>query len=213
MPLPRPSPKDGFTFTWDPSVEHLNVSMKEYVSTHAGLDATCTGALVFSRAAAGGGDGQEDRILLMQRAPTDSMPLRWEVPGGGCDWDDASLLHALARELWEESGLLLRAVVRQVGEPHLFATRRGLRIAKFTFEVQVEGEGGALPQVTLDPNEHVRFLWATEEECRRHRVAVGDGGEEVVDIEFTTKAQFEDILLGYRLRREAEVKAVESVLA
>jgi len=45
------------------------------------------------------------RVLLIQRAAHDSMPLRWETPGGGCDDDDISILHSCARELFEEARL------------------------------------------------------------------------------------------------------------
>lgn len=45
------------------------------------------------------------RVLLVQRAAHDSMALRWETPGGGCDDDDISILHSCARELFEETGL------------------------------------------------------------------------------------------------------------
>ncbi len=56
----------------------------------------------------------EARILLLQRAPTDSMPLRWEIPGGACDLEDESLLHAAARELREEAGLRARTAAALV---------------------------------------------------------------------------------------------------
>lgn len=86
-------------------------------------------------------------------------------------------------------------------------TRRGLAVVKVTFEVEVEvegSEGEGLPEVVLDPNEHVRFLWATEEECEAGRVAArGDTGEdEVAEIKFTTADQRAVILLGFKLRRE-----------
>ncbi|KAK3374791.1 NUDIX hydrolase domain-like protein [Podospora didyma] len=211
--LPRPAPEGGFNFTWDPSVAHLNMSMKDYLATNTTVEGTATGALVFSKSKLSStteDDSEEkDRILLVQRAPADSMPLAWEVPGGGCDWGDETLLYSLARELWEESRLVLKHVVRQVGEPYVFFTRRGRRIAKLNFEADVErpaGDGHVLPEVTLDPNEHVRFLWATEDECRRHKVVVpggDDNGEgEVVEIQFTTKGQLESILDGFQLRRE-----------
>jgi hypothetical protein len=105
-------------------------------------------------------------------------------------------------------------VVRQVGAEEVFLTRRGLAVAKVTFEVEVvtptptvseEGlEKEALPEVVLDPNEHARFLWATEEECQLGRVAVlgGSGEKEEVDVNFTTKDQRASILLGFKLRRE-----------
>jgi len=99
--------------------------------------------------------------------------------------------------------------VRQVGKEQAFLTRRGLAVVKVTFEVEVEGsEGEGVPEVVLDPNEHVRFLWATEEECEVGKVAVrGDGGEdEVVEVKFTTKDQRALILLGFKLRRETTTR-------
>jgi 8-oxo-dGTP pyrophosphatase MutT (NUDIX family) len=33
------------------------------------------------------------------------MPGRQEIPGGGVDDDDESILHAVERELWEEAAL------------------------------------------------------------------------------------------------------------
>jgi 8-oxo-dGTP pyrophosphatase MutT (NUDIX family) len=204
-PPPRPLPEGGFTFTHQPSVAALSIPAKEFTSARKFISAAATGALVFSRATG------EDRVLLIQRAAHDSMALRWEIPGGACDPEDETMLHGLARELWEEAGLRLENVVRQVGEEHVFLTRRGLAVAKVTFEVEVEtpalaGSGSeSLPEVVLDPNEHARFLWATEEECRLGKVTVlHDSGEnEVVDVTFTTKAQKEIVLLGFKLRREA----------
>lgn len=216
MTFPRPLPPGGLSFTHQPAVTALNVPAKSFLSTRPLIRGAATGALVFSRSSAG-----EDRVLLIQRAAHDSMPLRWEIPGGACDPEDETMLHGLARELWEEAGLRLRSVVRQVGEEQVFLTRRGLAVAKVTFEVEVEGGASALaaaesrdegeldkasvPEVVLDPNEHARFLWATEEECRLGKVNVrGASGEEeeVVDIEFTTKYQRTVILLGFQLRRE-----------
>lgn len=207
MAMPRPVPEGGFTFTWTPSVADLNVSVKDFLSTRFSsttvpIRYAATGALVFSRATG------EDRVLLIQRAAHDSMPLRWEIPGGAIDEEDETMLHGLARELWEEAGLRLRHVVRQVGAEHTFLTRSGNVVAKVTCEVEVESTDTAssieaLPEVTLDANEHVRFLWATEEECRLGKVVVhAEGGEdETVDVEFTDAAQRFVVLLGFRLQR------------
>lgn len=212
-PAPRPLPEGGLTFTYHPSVADLNTNARAFVSARPLVAAAATGALVFSRATG------EDRILLIQRAPHDSFPLLWEVPGGACDWEDESLFHGVARELWEEAGLRMTNVVRKVGKEEGFLTRKGLGVAKTTFEVEVETpkptepEGGsqtekALPEVVLDPNEHVRFLWATEEDCRLGKITVpgSEGEEEVVDLNFTTKHQEWVILLGFKLRREESAK-------
>ena len=215
--MPPPLPPGGIAFTHQPTVAALNIPAKAFVAAHPLIAGAATGALVFSRAPAG-----EDRVLLIQRAPHDSMPLRWEIPGGACDWGDETMLHGLARELWEEAGLRLRSVVRQVGEERTFLTRRGLGVVKVVFEVEVETgtEAGSgedvvpevVPEVVLDPNEHVRFLWATEDECRAGRVAVlGSSGEsEGVDIEFTTADERAVILLGLQLRRESRESTAAS---
>lgn len=208
MAGPPSLPEGGIAFTWAPSVEPLNIPVRDFLLARPLVSGAATSALVFSRATG------PDRVLLVQRAPHDSMPLRWEAPGGACDAGadgDATLLHGLARELWEETGLRLRRVVRQVGPEYVFCTRRGLAVAKITFEAEVDAPpSGALPDVTLDPNEHVRFLWATEDECRLGKADVsvggsgsGSGQREVVDINFTTEQQRSVVLLGFEHRKKA----------
>jgi mutator protein MutT len=50
--------------------------------------------------------GSEGRTLLVRRAAWDSLPGRWEFPGGKVDRGEP-LLVALAREVEEETGLML----------------------------------------------------------------------------------------------------------
>ncbi|KAJ3532868.1 hypothetical protein NM208_g8243 [Fusarium decemcellulare] len=161
----RPPPE--FKFTFDESVSEWNVNHREWLKTNEkSWDSLATGALVFDA---------QDRILLLQRAPDDSMPNKWEVPGGACDDEDPSVLYGCARELWEEAGLELRHI-RQVipdgfnGRPGaVFTNRTGKRFfCKFSFIVDVE-QG---QEVKLDPKEHQDFVWATEEEVRNE--ATGD---------------------------------------
>ncbi|GAB1320890.1 Nucleoside diphosphate-linked moiety X motif 17 [Madurella fahalii] len=212
MALPRPLPAGGFSFTWQASVNDFHIAAKDFLSTRPLIVGAATGALVFSKATG------EDRVLLIQRAAHDSMPLRWEIPGGACDVEDETILHGLARELWEETGLRMKSVTRQVGGEYTFFTRRGRPVTKLTFETEVETPVSAqgeqlLPEVTLDPNEHARFLWATEEECRQGKVTVlGSNGEpEVVDVNFTVEDQRKIILFGFKLRREAAEGTSEQV--
>ncbi|CCC14433.1 unnamed protein product [Sordaria macrospora k-hell] len=210
-PFPAPPPPGGFTFTVSPSASHLAHPTSHFLSTP--LKGTIRpqglagGALVFSRSAS----DSLDRILLLQRAPHDSMPLRWEIPGGAIDPEDESFLHGVAREMWEEAGLVPKRMVCQVGDetkPHVFLTRSGKVVLKISVEVEVdegcgvkeEGNGGVeklegkwkgLPKVVVDPNEHVRFVWATEEECRTGVMVIDGGGGEKEELKlvFTTKEQ------------------------
>lgn len=129
------------------------------------------------------------RVLLVQRALTDTWPGIWEAPGGTCDETDPSLIAALARELREETGLTARAALGLVNIDKV----RGGHLTKVTFLLDVddphqlkEGEKHPLSPsslaswnelVKLDPAEHSAFVWATEEEVRQDLV---QGGERLV---------------------------------
>ncbi|KAK6579989.1 hypothetical protein PZA11_007697 [Diplocarpon coronariae] len=187
MAQPRPD------FSFDPTLTQFAVPMSTYLASHPSSpphQAIATGALVFA---------PDNKLLLVQRAPTDSSPNLWEVPGGGVDTSDATILHAVAREVWEESGLTVTHIKRSVpsagegpGPGRTFVTSRALRVVKFEFEVEVEGGG----EVKLDAREHQCFAWVCEEECREKRLKGGLG------FEFTWRAQQESILEGFRLRKK-----------
>lgn len=166
-----------FNFSAHPSTSPFTVSQEKYLSQHPDdrFQYIATAALVFDKR-----KGVDPRILLLQRSAQDSMPDKWEVPGGACDDEDESILHGLARELWEEAGLTATYIEPPLGEPHLFTSRSGKRICKFVFVVQVEqGIEGHL-DVKLDPEEHQRFVWASQDEVKATKV--GD-----VELEFTTQ--------------------------
>lgn len=187
----HPPPAIAFSFALSSSVSSFNVPAKTYLASHGDYDGIASGALVFD---------SQGRLLILQRAAQDSMPYLWEVPGGACDLDDESILHGVAREVWEESGLNVSALKQLVGPVDglvFFTRRRGLKICKYTFEVEVE----STERVKLDPNEHQNYRWVTEEECRSRKME--DEGS-VVEIKFTTAAQEATILEGFRLRKEAK---------
>ncbi|KAK2034175.1 NUDIX domain-containing protein [Colletotrichum zoysiae] len=185
-----------------PSLEGYNLPMRAWLAANDETwDGLATSALVFDRR---GGDRDRDRVLLLQRAAHDSMPLRWEAPGGAVDDADASVLAACARELREETGLEAVRVVRVVSEgagvePGSFLTNRtGTRVMRrFAFEVEVDDGDGEMV-VRTDPEEHADHVWATEEEVARERV----GGKDIP----ITNAQMASLILdGFRRRREEGV--------
>ncbi|RYP92283.1 hypothetical protein DL770_001596 [Monosporascus sp. CRB-9-2] len=236
-PVPGPVPAAPTTFTVSPSLAAFQKPLRAYLDANPRYGAIVVGACVFDNGNRTTTDTtttlaiddkdnsapasatqqekgeQEPRILLLQRAPTDSMPLRWEVPGGACDHEDETLLHAVARELWEESGLRAASIEALVFsgsgigtgtgtgviDHDVFFSRRGLRVRKFSFVVGVE-EGPA--EVRLDPAEHVAFLWVTEEEARRGRH--GD-----VALEFTTPRQREVVLEAFKMMRGGVDRGVD----
>ncbi|KAH8653708.1 NUDIX hydrolase domain-like protein [Xylariales sp. PMI_506] len=129
----------------------------------------------------------EPRLLLIQRAPHDSMPLCWEIPGGAVDDEDETVLHGAARELREEAGLRAARMVAELGPLTAFRTRSGLRVVRASFLVEVEAEAGGLEgMVKLDPNEHTAYVWVTEAEARAKKI--GD-----LELVYTSQDQ-EDVI-------------------
>ncbi|KAI1868173.1 hypothetical protein JX265_006996 [Neoarthrinium moseri] len=194
------------------SLSSFTVPLTTYLSTvrspsGSALEGIGTGCVLI--------DPRTAKVLLLQRAPHDSMPLRWEVPGGAVDEEDASVLQGAARELFEEAGLVAARFLGAVGGqeedgPPLveeFFTRRGRRVGKITFLVEVAestsrqlADGGADGDivVTLDPNEHAAFLWVGEDEARAKKTAGG------MEIEFTTERQADRVLEAFNLWRKFE---------
>jgi 8-oxo-dGTP pyrophosphatase MutT (NUDIX family) len=140
---------------------------------------------------------EELRILLVQRHPADFMPLKWEMPGGASEPLDRSLLHCATRELLEEAGLRATRLVRCVDEKSRefddFPDKGSKRWRLVTFEVEVEVDDRGVVPVRLDPEEHVAFVWAAEEEVRRGRC--GD-----VELDFPESTR-DVVLRAFELRR------------
>ncbi|KAI1496229.1 NUDIX hydrolase domain-like protein [Biscogniauxia marginata] len=174
------APPAPTAFAVVPRVASFNYPLQEFLNTYNDLDGIAVGACVFN---------PDGKLLLVQRAAHDSMPLRWEVPGGGCTFEDETILHGLARELWEESGLRAKIIGNELGVNDIFCTRRGRRLRKFTFIVEVEGY-----DVLIDSNEHQAFVWASEEEARAKRCGN-------VDLVYTDKAQEDAIYKAFEEKK------------
>jgi len=184
-------------FQVHPSASSFTISSNDYVSKHAELKAAncllSTGAAVFS-------GSTPERILLIQRAAGDSMPNRWEIPGGACDDDDPSILHSVARELWEESGLAAVRVGPHFGRDDIFRSRSGKVICKLYFIVEIDKGDEDKLEVKLDLNEHQNFIWATEEEVKAKKV--GD-----LELTFTTPTLEKNVLESFQIREELSAGA------
>lgn len=191
--MPQTSHTLVFDFTYNPSSSPFTVSSEKFISNHRGANYKflATGALVFDDS-----NSSAPRILLIQRCASDSMPGRWEIPGGGVDDDDENILHAVARELWEEAALTAVSIGPLVGSPHFFESRSGKQICKFNFLVEAKSVEGTM-DVHLNPEEHQRFVWASEEEAKGRKV--GD-----LEIEFTTTDLEATVLKAFSIRREAK---------
>ena len=174
-----------FDFTHHASVNDYAISTHDYLKArpNAAFSLMATGVLVFDTS-----NETKPRILLLQRAAHDSNPHKWEPPGGACDDDDKSILHAAARELWEETGLEASRFVGLVGQPYIFSLRSGKTVSRFYFLAQVND----FQSVKLDPNEHQNSLWVDEEEVR-------SGKANGVDLKITAPEVVQLILQGFSL--------------
>ena len=102
-------------------------------------------------------------LLLYLPSPPKTLTQRQEIPGGKVDDTDETVLHALVRELKEETGLEATKIVRKVGE-FGWEERRG-KWLKLVFEVEVKEMN-----IVLDAEEHQEYLFATEEEIVNDKV-------------------------------------------
>lgn len=118
-------------------------------------------------------EGTIRTIMLLKRSAHEIYyPNVFELPSGNVDDSDASLKHALAREVKEETGLNVRHVLAQLPdftyhtEKRVLTKDRTASLVKKTcvqlnFVVEVDGN-----DIQVNPDEHSVGVWATEEEVR-----------------------------------------------
>lgn len=179
-------------FTHDSSLSAFNTPPRTYLANHpdSWYAYIATGSVVLDTSMP-----ESPRVLLLQRSKGDSMPGRWEIPGGGCDDEDESILHSAARELWEEAGLEAKHIKSQVGQGELFTSSSGKRVCKLTFIVEAKQAADGTLEVKLDPEEHQKYAWATKQEVEAHMV--GD-----LKLEFTSSNQERAVLSSFLLDLE-----------
>ncbi|KAK0640667.1 NUDIX hydrolase domain-like protein [Cercophora newfieldiana] len=183
-----------FTHTHaNPDLAPFDVSLETYLASNPTISRLVTSAVVVRCPTS----GTAPRVLLIQRAASDGFPLQWECPGGSVDVSDQTILHALHRELFEETGLALTRIVDLLNGGVEFRWGDGI-CRKLTFMVEVEERAGG---VVLNPEEHVDFVWASEEDVR----AEVCGGREV---RFAYETLRDAILEGLRRAKERGVGEV-----
>ncbi|KAI9865695.1 MAG: hypothetical protein M1813_002153 [Trichoglossum hirsutum] len=184
--MPNP---EAPTFHIPEELNSFAVPAESWLNSHQEYQHLVIGALIFGyrRPAAGdsSGDNRQPHLLLIKRSEVDSYPGRWEVPSGSVERTDPTILDAVVREVFEETGLRVSRFVGQVGgEDIRWFTRGVLQVLKLSFEIevaevperltarstpQVHGGQSETPNledvpVTLDPQEHQAYEWVTKEE-------------------------------------------------
>jgi len=114
---------------------------------------------------------KDGKFLLLERVPSDFMGGLVEFPSGTVDADE-DLFKALAREVQEETGLVVNSVLAYLGSFD-YTSSSGKKTRQFNFLVEVTpGE------VKLEPTEHQTH----------HLVALSDEAFNTLNISDATKA-------------------------
>ncbi|KAF3172114.1 hypothetical protein TWF788_009557 [Orbilia oligospora] len=157
IPSDQPPPAlVDHTYAFSPEVEQYNKPLEEIILLNAPRDTIGVGAFVFKPSSSG-----EPLLLLIRRSASESAyPEMYEVPGGGAEAPpiDATLLDSVARELFEETGLVATRIVKLIDTAD-FQGRRGDLWRKFNFEIEVQDS----EDVVLQPSEHDEFKWVGKE--------------------------------------------------
>lgn len=159
-------------FEVSPSLAKFDVPLAEFLASNPQYTQFITGAYIFSHR----NENSQPRVLLLQRSLSDDYGGYWEGPGGSCEQTDATILSALAREVFEESGLHVSRVLDLVAleDWESGSTTKKTKAAKYSFlvgvhEQELRPQQGGLAwehQVKVVPEEHEQFQWAREEEVR-----------------------------------------------
>ncbi|KAJ6129271.1 hypothetical protein N7512_002051 [Penicillium capsulatum] len=167
------------SYTVAPHLANFDIPLAEFAASRPEFESFGVGGYIFSHL--NPTSHHAPRVLLLQRALTDSMPGCWEGPGGAAEPDDRSLLSGVAREVLEETGLHVSRVLELVAVDAWQHTRRNgtrFRIAKYSFLVDVyesvctrpDGKIQLVPlgdiPVSLEATEHRAYDWAAEEDVR-----------------------------------------------
>jgi 8-oxo-dGTP pyrophosphatase MutT (NUDIX family) len=171
----------------------------------------------------------ENRLLLVQRAESDSYPGHWELPGGSADPTDKSISESVARELFEETGLRMKRILTEILPPTSFVTGWGKRQKtwlKVSFVVEVAAESKLnvarevdkmhesvqelrrqdsviaveAPAVKLNPEEHQKHMWISAEDVIKNRVSMPDSGA----LEFISMDSVSTMLEAFRMNKHIQ---------
>ena len=114
---------------------------------------------------------KNNKFLLLERVPSDFMGGFVEIPSGTVE-DEEDLLTALAREVEEETGLLVTSVLEYLGSFD-YRSSSGKKTRHFNFFVEVEDD-----EIRLNPTEHQAYYF----------VALSDAAFTTLNISDATKA-------------------------
>jgi 8-oxo-dGTP pyrophosphatase MutT (NUDIX family) len=101
----------------------------------------------------------DDKILLLKRAVTKPQGGTWCVPAGKTEPHE-SLVHAIAREVHEETGFLLPE------SQYVYSTTYFTNIGTYDYVYHVFATSiERMPQLILNTTEHTEYMWISPQEA------------------------------------------------
>lgn len=92
------------------------------------------------------------RLLVLRRRKEDSYPNMYEIPGGTVE-DNETIEEALYREIYEETGLEVKHIIKYIG---YFDYIEGFKKRQFNFIVSVK----IIKKITM--SEHDNYMWIND---------------------------------------------------
>jgi 8-oxo-dGTP pyrophosphatase MutT (NUDIX family) len=159
-----------------PHLADFPIVREDFREAHPDITDIIVGAFIIAPSATNREKTISPRVLLLRRSmrtPPDQYPGTWDFPGGRFETSDETMVDAVKREVFEETGLHVSQITAFVGisywtKPKYPARKWG----KFCFIVEAEEQKDvagfdlkSIP-IKLSPDEHDDFYWATEEEVK-----------------------------------------------
>jgi 8-oxo-dGTP diphosphatase len=100
---------------------------------------------------------KENKYLFLRRHKNfKSGAPEWDIPGGRIEPEEA-LSDALAREVYEETALVLDKPAELLAAQDIFVPSKSLHVVRLTYQAPASGK------VSIS-NEHDEYKWMTQEE-------------------------------------------------
>ena len=113
------------------------------------------------------------KFLLLERVLSDFMGGFVEIPSGTVEAGE-DLLTALAREVQEETGLIVISVLEYLGSFD-YRSSSGKKTRHFNFIVDVEGS-----EIKLSPTEHQAYYWVALSDAAFTTLNISDATKEIL---------------------------------
>ena len=145
------------------NIEHAIIQQLVIDAQKDGVQKLVVGAAIYKK----------DKFLLVERVPSDFMGGFVEIPSGTVEAEEG-LLTALAREVQEETGLIVTSVLKYLGSFD-YRSSSGKKTRHFNFLIEVE-DG----EIKLNPTEHQAYYLVGLSDAAFTTLKISDATKEIL---------------------------------